>query len=85
MLLTALVNKGWSQITIWKEISRQRRELSRISDFLAKDIGISRAEVEREANRHFWDYEPCVQREQHTQRKSVKPCGKNDRNCCLPV
>ncbi len=34
---------------------RQRRDLADLDDRTLHDIGVSRADVEREANRRFWD------------------------------
>lgn len=39
----------------WLEVRRQRRDLLRLSDAMLRDIGISRADAEREAARPFWD------------------------------
>lgn len=39
----------------WRERSRQRRALLELDDRLLSDIGIGRAEAEREAVRPFWD------------------------------
>lgn len=39
----------------WRELHRQRRELERLSDEMLKDIGISRVDALREAQRSFWD------------------------------
>jgi uncharacterized protein YjiS (DUF1127 family) len=55
MLLSALMRRGWSKIRMWREISHERSELRRLSESIAKDIGISRADAEREADRPFWD------------------------------
>jgi uncharacterized protein YjiS (DUF1127 family) len=55
MLIAGLFKRGWKQIKMWREIARERSELRRLSETLAKDIGISRAEAEREADRPFWD------------------------------
>ncbi len=55
MLLSALMKRSWSQLRLWHEVSRERRELRRLSEYIAKDIGISRADAEREADRPFWD------------------------------
>ncbi len=33
----------------------QRRSLARLDDHLLRDIGVSRGEAEREANRRFWE------------------------------
>ncbi len=46
---------GWLQLAaIWIERSRNRRALTRLDDHLLRDIGIWRAEAEREAARPFW-------------------------------
>ena len=37
------------------DIARQRRELAALSDHLLADVGISRDEAVREAERPFWD------------------------------
>ncbi|MCB1356587.1 MAG: DUF1127 domain-containing protein [Maritimibacter sp.] len=37
------------------EQRRQRRALTRLSDHLLADIGLTRAEAEREARRMLWD------------------------------
>jgi len=62
MLLTGLIKRGWGQVRMWREIARERSELRRLSESLAKDIGISRADAEREADRPFWDYERPAER-----------------------
>jgi uncharacterized protein YjiS (DUF1127 family) len=38
----------------WHERSRQRRALMALDDRLLKDIGISRADAERETSKPFW-------------------------------
>jgi uncharacterized protein YjiS (DUF1127 family) len=38
----------------WHETARERRALLALSDHMLKDIGITRAEAEREASRRFW-------------------------------
>ncbi|MCB1870079.1 MAG: DUF1127 domain-containing protein [Gammaproteobacteria bacterium] len=48
-----------SRIRRWSELSRQRRELARLSDEMLKDIGISRIDALREARRPFWDDPKC--------------------------
>lgn len=70
MLLTGLVKRGWNQVRMWREIARERRELRRLSEALAKDIGISRAEAEREADRPFWDYERPAERSMKSETRS---------------
>ena len=39
----------------WHQLSNERVELSRLSDERLRDIGLSRADVVREASRPFWD------------------------------
>ncbi len=39
----------------WQELARQRRALRRLDDHMLKDIGLSRADAWREAERSFWD------------------------------
>lgn len=42
-------------IMTWTAVSRQRRKLSEMSDSQLDDIGISRSEALREAERAPWD------------------------------
>jgi uncharacterized protein YjiS (DUF1127 family) len=39
----------------WQELARQRRALLRLDDHMLKDIGVSRTDALREAERPFWD------------------------------
>ena len=50
-----LFARAISQVQRWAELSRQRRELAQLSDEMLKDIGLSRVDTLREANRPFWD------------------------------
>jgi uncharacterized protein YjiS (DUF1127 family) len=50
---------GWIQrladrLLIWLQRARQRRQLGALNDSMLQDIGLSRADVERETNRRFW-------------------------------
>jgi uncharacterized protein YjiS (DUF1127 family) len=38
----------------WIDRLRDRRQLAALSDDMLKDIGVSRADVEHEAEKHFW-------------------------------
>ena len=58
MMTIPLTKKVWSKVAYWIELSRQRRQLNRMSDALLKDAGISRADAESEAERPFWDSSP---------------------------
>lgn len=39
----------------WLELHRQRRFLAQMSDGMLKDLGLSRADIQQEAERPFWD------------------------------
>jgi uncharacterized protein YjiS (DUF1127 family) len=49
---------GWDQIARrigeWQRRSRSRHELQGLSDATLRDIGITRCDVQREANKPFW-------------------------------
>ncbi len=38
----------------WRERSRQRRMLGRLDDRMLRDVGLSRADVEQEVSKPFW-------------------------------
>lgn len=40
----------------WIERARQRRALGRLDDRMLKDIGISRADVDAEMRKPFWQF-----------------------------
>ena len=42
------------------EVARQRRHLASLDDRMLRDIGFSRADVELEIDRPFWDVVPRV-------------------------
>ncbi|CAM3984909.1 hypothetical protein CCOS865_01758 [Pseudomonas reidholzensis] len=39
----------------WHQLYRQRRELAQLSDATLADLGLSRADIQQEAERPFWD------------------------------
>ncbi|WP_217477096.1 DUF1127 domain-containing protein [Stutzerimonas stutzeri] len=45
----------WQQLRRWHSLYRQRRQLAALSDDMLKDLGLSRADIDTEANRPFWD------------------------------
>jgi uncharacterized protein YjiS (DUF1127 family) len=50
---------GWVQrfadrLLTWLQRSRQRRQLATSSDHMLKDMGLSRADVDHETSRRFW-------------------------------
>jgi len=42
------------QALVWQERARERRRLRELDDYLLRDMGLSRADVEREASIPFW-------------------------------
>ena len=42
-------------ILSWQDRANQRHRLRAMSDFMLKDIGLSRADVDREASKPFWN------------------------------
>ena len=55
MAIERMIIRVLERVHHWQMISRQRSELRGLSDAMLKDIGISRADAEGEAFRHFWD------------------------------
>ena len=46
----------WLDVLLrWQQIARERRLLREMSEHQLRDIGISRAEADREARRPFWE------------------------------
>ena len=39
----------------WQERARQRRQLQELDDHMLRDLGLSRADAQRESERPFWD------------------------------
>ena len=48
-----------AQVLRWYELYRQRRQLRTLSDATLHDLGLSRADIEQEAERYFWDDPLC--------------------------
>lgn len=42
------------RIVVWSERYRERCALSRLDDYLLKDIGLTRTEARREMDKPFW-------------------------------
>ena len=47
--------RAYDQLLIWLERSRQRQHLAMLSDHMLKDIGMTRADVEAEVSKRFWE------------------------------
>lgn len=45
----------WSLLSFWLGVWRERQALSQLSDDDLRDIGLTRADVEREVRRRPWD------------------------------
>jgi uncharacterized protein YjiS (DUF1127 family) len=48
------LRRTFDAILTWIERHRQRRVLQAMSDHMLHDIGLSRADAERETSKHFW-------------------------------
>ena len=50
------IGVAWiARISRWYQLSRERACLRQISDAALKDLGLSRADIEAESHRAFWD------------------------------
>jgi uncharacterized protein YjiS (DUF1127 family) len=45
---------GLGRVLRWHELARRRRALLTLNERMLKDLGISRAEAERQESRPFW-------------------------------
>ena len=54
----SLLQRGWqslmAHVALWTKLHRQRVALTTLSDDALKDIGLSRADIYQESERHFW-------------------------------
>ncbi|MEK1941978.1 MAG: DUF1127 domain-containing protein [Pseudomonas sp.] len=50
-----LLARLWKQVKRWNELANQRRLLASMPDATLKDLGLSRADLEQEVERPFWD------------------------------
>jgi uncharacterized protein YjiS (DUF1127 family) len=41
-------------LLLWQERARQRHHLRELDDRMLRDLGLSRADIEREATKPFW-------------------------------
>ena len=49
-----LVTRLFDHVFTWLDRARQRRHLGELDDRLLRDIGLSRADVDQEISRPFW-------------------------------
>jgi len=52
--LQTAAKRGALMLRLWRRRSRDRRQLMELSDYMLKDIGITRDERENEISRPFW-------------------------------
>jgi uncharacterized protein YjiS (DUF1127 family) len=50
----SVVMQAVDLVLAWHERARQRRQLQSLNDYMLKDLGLSRADVEGEAQKPFW-------------------------------
>lgn len=50
----ATVTRLFDQVLTWHQRARDRQALHRLDAHMLHDIGLSRADVEHEASKHFW-------------------------------
>lgn len=53
-LPAAFLSACFRMLLTWQTRARARRHLQYLDDYLLKDIGLTRADVEREACKPFW-------------------------------
>ncbi len=61
--LSRLLASLWKQVKRWYELAEQRRMLASMPDAALKDLGLSRADLEQEVARPFWDDPLCRKHE----------------------
>ncbi len=52
--LSQAVSTAFGALSLWQERAAQRTHLAALGDHALKDIGISRADADREAAKPFW-------------------------------
>lgn len=48
------LSEATDRLLVWLDRARQRRALLSLDDRMLKDVGLSRADVESEADKPFW-------------------------------
>ena len=48
------VGRAIDLLLIWQQRARDRRQLESLSDYMLRDIGLTRADVYAEASKPFW-------------------------------
>lgn len=83
--LLGLIERGFDWLARALEAREQRRALLGLSDVMLKDIGISRADAEREAARPFWDLPRIARASGRVARDRAAGAGKRGAaDCAMP-
>lgn len=53
--LPALLLRFYGTLLVWHERARQRRRLAQLDTQLRRDIGLTRADIEQETAKPFWE------------------------------
>ncbi len=53
-LIAALAVQFAATVTKWEQRRRSRLNLGKLDDHLLRDVGLTRYQARKEANRHFW-------------------------------
>lgn len=61
--LSGLTVKLLARLRRWRQLYYERKLLASLDSRMLRDIGISRAEAERESARPFWDEKGVAQRQ----------------------
>jgi uncharacterized protein YjiS (DUF1127 family) len=48
------IGRAIDLLLIWQQRARDRRQLESLSDYMLRDIGLTRADVYAEASKPFW-------------------------------
>lgn len=77
-----LLERIGNKLQLWLVTARRRRELRNLSDGILKDIGLSRVDAERTANRPFW--QESIESDDTLKRRAA-PAGSGtiDHTCGL--
>ena len=50
-----LFGRAWRTLTTWQNRAMMRQHLLGMNEYMLKDIGLSRSDAQREANKPFWE------------------------------
>ncbi|MCW5751066.1 MAG: DUF1127 domain-containing protein [Alphaproteobacteria bacterium] len=50
----AILMRAVNLLLVWQDRARDRQQLAAMSDRALRDVGLSRADIDREASKPFW-------------------------------